>query len=147
MIAIQQIALPIKGIESLRLEAQREGYNFLDTLVEEWASGVNRFNKRGEIFLGCFDKGLLVAVGGVTIDPFTASPEIGRIRRVYVRSAWRGQGVGTALMKALMAASVRSFSSVRLRAENDNAARLYERLGFVPICDSNATHLLVFPIA
>jgi ribosomal protein S18 acetylase RimI-like enzyme len=38
----------------------------------------------------------------------------------------------------------RHFSCVVLSAENDRAARLYERLGFVPISDPNATHILYF---
>lgn len=36
-----------------------------------------------------------------------------------------------------------SFSKIELlRAENHHAARLYERLGFEPIADPNATHIL-----
>ena len=37
------------------------------------------------------------------------------------------------------------FRRVRLQAENDAAARLYERLGFIPIDDEHATHMLALP--
>jgi predicted GNAT family acetyltransferase len=152
VITIREIALPLDEIESLREEARSEGYNFVETLVEEWASGENRFEKKGEVLMGCFEElpleqAQLVAVGGVTIDPFLHSPEVGRIRRVYVRAAWRNQGIGALLVKTLIAASAKNFRAVRLRAENGDAARLYERLGFSPIEDKSATHLLTFDSA
>jgi GNAT superfamily N-acetyltransferase len=144
MIPIQKIELPIAGLEALHVEAKKDGYDFIDTLVDEWASGVNRFEAPGEVLCGHLNHGQLVAVGGLTIDPFTAEPGTGRIRRVYVRSAWRNQGVGRALVSTLVEEARKSFRFVRLRAENASAARLYERMGFTPIGDPNATHTLSF---
>lgn len=129
------------------MEADEEGYDFLDRLVEDWMSGENRFDGPGEIFCGVFDDGILVGVGGLNRDPFVADPGVGRIRRVYVRQAWRNRGVGEALVRWLLAEARKSFGSVRLRAENAGAARLYERIGFARIEDANATHLLVFDSA
>jgi GNAT superfamily N-acetyltransferase len=83
-------------------------------------------------------------VGGLTIDPFEAQPNTGRIRRVYVRSAWRKKGIGRALVSALIEHAGKNFHCVRLRAENADAARLYESMGFVPINNPAATHILVF---
>ena len=142
MVSIARISLPVKGIEEMRTEAAEQGYDFLDTLVEEWASGENRFEKRGEVLLGCFKAGLLVGVGGLTIDPYAGSPMVGRIRRVYVRAAWRNHGVGGLLVQTLAARARENFMLVRLRAENLDAARLYERLGFSAIDDENATHVM-----
>jgi GNAT superfamily N-acetyltransferase len=48
------------------------------------------------------DQGLLVAVGGLTCDPFAGRLDTGRIRSVYVRPAWRNQGIGRALVTALV---------------------------------------------
>jgi GNAT superfamily N-acetyltransferase len=143
MIEMRKISLPVDGIDKLRLEASAEGYNFLDRLVEDWASGENRFDGPGETFCGAFADHVLVAVGGLNRDPFVADPELGRIRRVYVRQAWRNRGVGEALVRWLLAEARKSFGSVRLRAENAGAARLYERIGFAPIDDANATHRIV----
>jgi GNAT superfamily N-acetyltransferase len=134
-IAIQKIELPVPGLESLLAEARSEGYSFLDTLSEEWASRENRFDGHGEALCGCQDRGLLVAVGGLNRDAFAGLPEVGRIRRVYVRSAWRNQGIGRTLVAALIAQAEKSFRCVRLRAENAHAARLYESMGFSPITD------------
>jgi GNAT superfamily N-acetyltransferase len=144
MIVIRKIELPIPGLERLRQEACDEGYDFLDTLVEEWASAANRFDGPGEVLCGYIDQGLLVAVGGLTLDPFAGRPDMGRIRRVYVKSAWRKRGIGRALVSALVDRARTHFSCVRLRAENALAARLYESMGFVPIESPDASHILVF---
>ncbi|MGC2401483.1 MAG: GNAT family N-acetyltransferase [Acidobacteriaceae bacterium] len=132
------------GIESLHAEACAEGYDFIETLVTEWATGENRFAAPGEALCGHFDDGLLVAIGGLNCDPFAGRPDMGRIRRVYVRPAWRNNGIGRALVTALVERARAHFRCVRLRAENDGAARLYQRMGFKPIESPDATHILTF---
>ncbi len=144
MISIQKIKLPIAGMDLLGVEARSQGYKFIDTLLGEWASASNRFEARGEILCGCLDQGLLVAVGGLNQDPFIGDPNIGRIRRVYVRSAWRNKGIGRALITTLLDHARMNFRCVRLRTENSDAARLYEKIGFSPIDDAHATHILTF---
>ena len=144
MIAIQKIALPLPGMERLQSEARAEGYDFIETLLKEWAAAQNRFDAPGEILCGHLDQGLLVAVGGLNCDPFAGRPEVGRIRRVYVRPAWRDQGIGTALVSTLIEQARTHFRCVRLRAENANAARLYQRIGFTPVASPDATHILLF---
>jgi GNAT superfamily N-acetyltransferase len=141
MISIKKIELPVPGLDELRSEARDAGYDFVETLINEWASGANRFEAPGEILCGHLDHRLLVAVGGLTIDPFDANPDTGRIRRVYVRSAWRNKGIGRALVSALVEHSRKNFRCVRLRAENADAARLYESMGFIPIDNPAATHI------
>lgn len=142
MITIRKIELPIRGIEDLQAESLAEGYNFLDTLVNDWQTGENRFDQPGEFLCAAFEHDTLIAVGGLNRDPFLANAAIGRIRRVYVRSAWRNRGIGRSLVSFLIQNARESFSSVRLRAENPPAARLYERIGFLPIHDPGATHIL-----
>jgi GNAT superfamily N-acetyltransferase len=144
MISIQKIQLPVPGMERLKSEAKDEGYDFLETLVEDWASGTNRFDAPGETLLGGLDEGLLVAVGGLNCDPFAGRPDMGRIRRVYVRQAGRNQGIGRALVNALVQEARAHFRCVRLRAENAGAARLYERIGFAATPGPDATHTLFF---
>jgi GNAT superfamily N-acetyltransferase len=144
MVSIVKIELPLPGLERLQSEARGEGFRFMDTLAEEWASARNRFDAPGEALCGHLDQGLLVAVGGLNVDPFAGRRDMGRIRRVYVRHAWRNKGIGRALVTALLDVARNHFHSVRLRAENIGAARLYERMGFAPISSSTATHMLVF---
>jgi GNAT superfamily N-acetyltransferase len=144
MIAIQKIELPVHGLEILAEEAQAEGYEFIATLLEEWASAENRFDGPGEVFCGHMEGDGVTAVGGLNCDPFAARPDVGRIRKVYVRPAWRGKGVGGALVTHLVGQARQHFRCVRLRAENAGAARLYERLGFEQVDSPDATHMLQF---
>jgi GNAT superfamily N-acetyltransferase len=141
---IQPITLPVSGIQLLQAEAHREGYDFIDTLVQEWATGENRFDGPGELLVGQFHQGLVIAVGALSRDPFLPEDHIGRIRRIYVRPEWRNQGIGRAIVIDLIDRARPSFPVVRLRAENARAARLYESVGFQPISDPNASHLLRF---
>jgi len=144
MIAICRMELPAPGLELLQSDAKAEGYGFIVRLVREWESGVNRFQEPGEILFGHLEEGRLVAIGGLNCDPFAARPEIGRIRRVYVRPAWRKKGIGRALVSALIEEARKSFDSVRLRTKNPEAARLSESLGFAVIACPDATHILYF---
>jgi GNAT superfamily N-acetyltransferase len=144
MLVIQKIELPVPGFEVLHAEARAEGYDFLDTLSEEWAAGTNRYDGPGEVLCGHFQDGALVAVGGLNCDPFAGQPDMGRLRRIYVRASWRNQGVGQALVSELLNRARVHFGCVRLRAENAAAARLYERMGFVPLDSPDATHILHF---
>jgi hypothetical protein len=69
MISIRKVELPVPGLERLQSEARDEGYDFIETLVDEWASASNRFDAPGEALCGHLDQGLLVAVGGLNCDP------------------------------------------------------------------------------
>jgi len=91
------------------------------------------------------DQAVLVAIGGLNQDPSDGRRGIGRIRRVYVRPAWRNQGIGQALVHTLVENGRTSFSALHLRTDNPAAARLYERIGFTRSSLAlNATHVLDF---
>jgi ribosomal protein S18 acetylase RimI-like enzyme len=143
MITIQQIKLPVPGMEQLQTEALQEGFLFIERLLKEWRSGENRFTEPGEKLFGCMDQAELVAIGGVNRDPFADRSDVGRIRRVYVRPAWRNQGLGEALMHTLVEDARTNFTSLHLRTDNPTAARLYERIGFSRSLISDATHVLI----
>jgi GNAT superfamily N-acetyltransferase len=142
-LSIHRIDLPLKGMGALEAEAREQGYDFICTLVEEWGSGKNRFDGPGEALYGCFENEGLIAVGALSCDPYAGEPGVGRIRRLFVRTAFRNQGVGRALVSALVERARIHFRCVRLRAVNADAARLYERLGFVAIESPHCTHVMV----
>jgi len=74
------------------------------------------------------------AVGCVALRPLPDG--VGEVKRMYVDSAWRGKGVGRALLEALIAhARTLGYQSLRLGTLSDmTAARaLYASLGFAPI--------------
>ena len=124
--------------------AQREGFGHLRRLVTEWAEGSNRFEGEGETLLIVEDEGRIVACGGLTRQAET----LGRVRRVYVDPAFRRLGVGKALVEALIERGRAGFDELVLYTDNPAAARLYERLGFVPerpdATPDHATHRLTF---
>lgn len=84
----QLLELP-SAILQLEAESVTEGFRFLTRLIADWRNGSNRFDQPGECFLGVFDNGQLIAVGGLSCDPYVA-PSVGRLRRVYVTRTSRG---------------------------------------------------------
>ena len=127
-------------LEGLAAEARAEGYEFVDRLVREARSGVNRFDQPGEIFCGAFAANGLVGCGGVNLDPYLTQ-RVGRLRHVFVSGAARRTGVATVLVEALVRRSRSNFSLIRLRTPDARANRFYEAIGFVPTTEDMATHI------
>ena len=143
-VTIHAVELPVPGLEQLQVEALQEGFLFIERLWKEWENGKNRYTGPGEKLFGCMDQAALVAIGGLNQDPFDGRSGIGRIRRVYVRPAWRNKGIGQALVHTLVENARTSFTALHLRTGNPTAARLYERMGFSRSLILNATHILNF---
>jgi GNAT superfamily N-acetyltransferase len=122
--------LPTDTLQPLVDEATREGFRFPRRLVDEHASGQVRFDGAGEVLLGVFDGDELVAVGGVTRDPYGDADDIGRVRHVYARAAHRRRGVGAMLVRALEAHARGHFSTLTLRTDTEAAANFYATLGY-----------------
>ena len=143
MITFQTIELPKPGFEQLRAEALQEGFLFIERLWEEWRSGENRFDAPGEMLYGCIDQTELIAIGGLNIDPYAGHSDVGRVRRVYVRPAWRNKGIGETLVRTLIEKARTHFVCLHLRTDNRTAARLYERIGFSRSSNLHSTHVLI----
>ena len=88
------------GFPTLRAEARREGYRFLERLASEWEAGVARFDRPSEALLAAHVTGVLAGLGGVTLDPVV--PGALRIRRFYVHPAFRRHGIGRRLAVVLL---------------------------------------------
>jgi GNAT superfamily N-acetyltransferase len=127
--------------DGLVQDASEDGFHFVDRLVNEWRDGVNRFDEPGEILLGVFVRGRTIAVGGLNRD-LAYKSGVGRIRHLYVRPAFRGRGVGSALVDRLEHHARRTFETLRLRTDTLDAARFYERRGYKPVDSESATHVL-----
>lgn len=72
--------------------------------------------------------------GCVALRPLDDS--VAEVKRMYVDPAWRGQGVGRALLLALVdGARARGYRTLRLGTLHDmtTAQALYRSVGFVPI--------------
>lgn len=141
IIRLQQ--LPPDRLTELVAESEASRLRFVRRLVDDWEDGRNRFEGPQEALLAAAIGSRIVGVCGLNADPFTTVPGVGRLRRLYVLSSFRGRGVGGQLVRAVVAAATGVFRELRLRTRDASAARFYEHLGFeacagVPDC----THLL-----
>jgi GNAT superfamily N-acetyltransferase len=136
--------LPIDPLGVLVAEGEQTGSQFVRRLAEEWATGANRFDRPGEALFGAWIGEQLVGVCGLNVDPYGAQGRVGRVRHLYVLSAFRRLGVGRQLVTEVVAAARGRFDILRLRTADPSAARLYEALGFRPsgAGGNDATHIM-----
>ena len=117
-------------LAALIAESEASGLTFVRRLADEWASGFNRFDRPGEALFAARDAADVVGIGGLNIDPYAGDVSIGRVRHLYVRSAYRRRGIGERLVTVIVDAASGRFRMLRLSTFNVDAARLYERMGF-----------------
>jgi GNAT superfamily N-acetyltransferase len=130
-------ALPL-GFNELRAEALAEGFRQVERLASDWEAGRIRFDRDGEALLAARLKDVLVGIGGLTIEPVV--PGASRMRRFYVRPAFRRNGVGRELVTALLA-GVDGDRSITVNAGPASIA-FWESLGFDPDLRDGHTHIL-----
>jgi RimJ/RimL family protein N-acetyltransferase/GNAT superfamily N-acetyltransferase len=129
--------LPV-GFDALRTEARAEGRQSVERLAADWQSRTTRFDREGEALLAARVNGVLAGLGGLTLEPVI--PGAVRMRRFYVRPAFRRSGVGRKLVTALLARVPAS----RLITVNAAPASIpfWEGVGFTPdVCDGH-THII-----
>lgn len=91
--AIQE--LKPKVWQTLLQASLDEGYDFIQKLIYEYETGVNRFDGPGAALLGVYLDDHLIAVGGIQPDPYLKILTVGRVRHVYVLPSYRRYGVGS----------------------------------------------------
>lgn len=126
----------------LRDEAHAQGFRFLDTLIAEWESGINRFDKPGEALFAVYQSGRLIGIGGLNRAPYAQGQPTGRVRRVYVLAEARRRGIGKLLLEAIVDEARKHFPLLTLRTDTDEGAAFYEALQFSPTDGDDATHAL-----
>jgi GNAT superfamily N-acetyltransferase len=130
-------ALPV-GFDALRADALAEGFRQVERLAADWEAGTTRFDRDGEALLAARLNGVLVGIGGLTIEPVV--PGALRMRRFYVRPAFRRIGVGRRLVTALLA-GVGGDRSITVHAAPASIA-FWESVGFNPDPRDGYTHIL-----
>jgi GNAT superfamily N-acetyltransferase len=127
-------------VAALAAAAENEGFRFLTRFVTEAAARTVSLNSAIEFFVCVHDSGSIIAVGGVTRDPYVAVDGVGRLRHLYVAEPERRRGVGRALVASLEARASAAYAVLRLRTDTAEAARFYEELGYSRVIDATATH-------
>jgi GNAT superfamily N-acetyltransferase len=130
----------VDDIEALREEARTEGFNFLERLVDEWVSGENRFNKRDEKLLVARTDDTLIGIGGVTKDPYVRNAL--RMRRFYVSTRFRRNGIAEKLASALIEHATQSGKLITVNAGAPSAPLFWEKMGFSKDTSPYHTHVL-----
>src|SRR4029077_6614438 len=81
--------LPREALAPLVAESERDGWQFVRRLADEWTSGANRFDKPDEaLFIASVDS-VIVGVCGLNADPYASDESVGRVRHLYVLRAYR----------------------------------------------------------
>lgn len=141
---IQLVALPVDDLQPLLVESRQQGFEFLQRLVNEYARGTNCFAGSNEALFSVYNGEDLIAVGGLNADPYLKEEGIGRVRHVYVLSAWRRQGVGRLLVERIIEEASHNYSLLTLRTFNPQADQFYRAIGFQTKPEIKATtHYLV----
>jgi RimJ/RimL family protein N-acetyltransferase len=134
----------VKAFRDLRLEALRRhplaftaDLPAIEAWTEvEWRDLAERSDGDGPrvIIVAQAADGVLVGMAGVFTPPQPKLAHIGTVWGVYVREAFRGRGVGEALVRACIDwAQGKGLVGLKLSVVegNDAAVRCYERCGFV----------------
>ena len=129
-------------INPLAIEAQSEGYGFVQRTIDEWKSGINNFSKKGEILFGIFTSNSCIGIGGLNVDPYINDPSIGRIRHIFISQKYRRKGLATLLLNRIIHLASDHFKLLRLYANNPSASLFYESNGFTESKAEKVTHIL-----
>jgi len=121
-------------------EAAAAGFDNMALLQEEWRNGFNRFERPGEILAVATIGGEMAGIGGITQD-FVDSSWL-RMRRFYVRSAYRRRGVGRKIALYVLEHARPFNRRIALYAGGPEAEAFWPTLGFVPIDREHTTHVL-----
>lgn len=118
-------------VSQLVAESEEEGYRFLTRLVNDYEDGTNTFNKDGEALYGVWEgPEKLVAIGGISRNPYSDNKEAARLKRFYTLQNVRRQGVGSQLLSELKNHAKEKFKVITCKTESAKADAFYRANGF-----------------
>lgn len=126
------------GFDALRVEALAEGHRFVERLASGWKSRTMRFDREGETLLAAYVNGELAGIAGVTIEPIVADAL--RMRRFYMRPAYRRNGIGRSLATELLEQAGSAGKLVTVNAAPASFS-FWESLGFMRDQRDGHTHV------
>jgi putative acetyltransferase len=91
----------------------------------------DELSKENVLFVGAYDEGVLVGCGAVKV----MAGEYGEIKRVFVKSDYRGRGIALAIMEKLEQHLLDNdipLARLETGIHQVEAIRLYEKMGYRP---------------
>ncbi|WP_421916640.1 GNAT family N-acetyltransferase [Mesorhizobium sp.] len=125
---LKRLRPTVPAFDALKEESRLEGYWMLVRLADGWASGRNKFLKRGEALFGAWHGKELAGVCGLNIDPYFDRGQ-GRVRHLFVSPGHRRNGLGRMLVETVIERARQCFAILNTRAPKE-AFAFYEGLGF-----------------
>lgn len=117
-------------LDVLLKESRSEGYHFVQRLVDEYASGTNRFDQAGESLFVARASDEIIGIVGLNTDPYLHLPDIGRVRHLYVLPQYRRGGIGKKLLQAIIEEAKNRYQKLTLYTDNPIADKMYREHGF-----------------
>jgi GNAT superfamily N-acetyltransferase len=117
-----------RSINHLLEESLSQGFWFVERLICDYRSGLNRFDKFGEVLLAASVQGAVVGIGGLNRDPYLNDPNVGRLRHLYVESVWRRHGIGRLLATQLIYEADQHYQLLTLRTDTPAADEFYKKI-------------------
>jgi GNAT superfamily N-acetyltransferase len=141
---LKRLRPTMPAFDALKEESRLEGYWMLVRLADGWASGRNKFQKRGEALYGTWHGRELAGVCGLNVDPYFEGRGRGRVRHLFVSARHRRAGLGRMLVETVIDRARDYFAVLNTRAPQE-AFAFYERLGFQPVIGEEfVTHRMIF---
>ncbi|KHE72031.1 GNAT family N-acetyltransferase [Halobacillus sp. BBL2006] len=132
-------------LSDLAAEGKKDGFRFLERLIRDYDDGSNTFSDCGEAIYGVFNKErVIIAIGGLNVNPFSYEQRIARLRRFYVSKAYRRKGVGRLLLNNIKSYAKMNFDVLVLHTDTKQGDQFYTSFGFTKADKySNSTHYLM----
>ncbi|MBK0024512.1 GNAT family N-acetyltransferase [Ochrobactrum sp. S46] len=138
-VVIRQIVeLPV-DFDRLLVEANAEGLDTMSVLQDQWRDRSNRFERSGEILALATIDNEVAGIGGITQD-FVDNNWL-RMRRFYVRPAYRRRGIGRKIAVFVLEHTKAFDRQIALYADGPEAEAFWATLGFHAIERDNTTHV------
>ena len=120
-------------LDALRLHPRAYGSSYEEEVEYSLETMGARWPVAPGVMLGGFVGDRLVGFTGLRVEPRVKTRHKGFIYTVYVDQAFRGLGLATGLVEAATAAARNAglrFVMLTVAIGNDDARRIYDRLGF-----------------
>ena len=138
--------LSLESMVPLVTESELQGWKLVRRLIDDYVSGINRFDADGECLFLATSDGAVVGVCGLNVDPYSADPDIGRVRHLYVLPAHRRTGVGKQLVQAVISQAHSRFGQlsdyVHPKSSSRQAVCTSDWDSCPPLDIPDATHVL-----